>query len=102
MRLAFLIVSFVFVCFVSHSADSPTGLPANVPLVDTNLFAGTNFSIHLPKFHPTKNYLLQNMQQKDRAKYSIQSLKPGSAINYCLQTARPNPGTNYLIETINR
>jgi hypothetical protein len=100
MRLAFLIVSFVFVCGVSHSADSPTGLPAGIPSLDTNTFAGTNFSIHLPELHPGKNYLLQNRGQNDRPKYAIQSLKPRPDVNYCLQIARPNPGTNYLIETI--
>jgi hypothetical protein len=100
MRLAFLIVSFVFVCYVSHSADSPTGLPAGIPSLDTNAFAGTNFSIHLPGLHAGNIYLLQNTGQNDRTKYAIQSLKPSPAVNYCLQIARPNPGTNYLIETI--
>jgi hypothetical protein len=102
MRLAFQIVSLVFVCCVSRSAGLPTGFPAGVPSLDTNLFAGANFSIHFPELHPGKNYLLQSLQQNDRANYSIQSLKPRPAINYCLQIARPNPGTNYLIETIHR
>ena len=102
MRLAFLIVSFVFVCFVSHFADSSTGLPASISSLDTNTFAGTNFSIHLPELHPGNNYLMQNTGQNDRTKYSIQSLKPSPAINYCLQIARPNPGTNYVIEIVQR
>jgi hypothetical protein len=100
MRLASLTVSFVFVCFVSHSANSPPAVQAGVPSVDTNLFAGTNFSVHPPKFHPANNYLRPNKQQNDRTKYSIQSLKPNPAVNYCLQITKPNPGTNYLMETI--
>jgi len=100
MRLAFLIVSFVFVCFISHFADSPAGLPAGIPSLNTNTFAGTNFSVHLPELHPGKNYLLQKRRQNDCAKYSIQSLKPRPDVNYCLQIAQPNPGTNYLIEAI--